>query len=90
MALTDWAVYRLSDGYIENVIWFDADKDQYTPVEGYGMVDIPGDGALAGEWSMCGIGWSYISGQFVEPPKPPKPEPVVVPKAEQSSEGSTA
>ena len=60
MALTDWAVYRLSDGYIDNVIWFDADTAKYTPPEGHGMVDIPGDGTLAGEWSMCGIGWSYI------------------------------
>lgn len=75
MALTDWAIYRLSDGYIDNVIWFDADTAQYTPPEGYGMVDIPGNGSLAGEWSMCGIGWSYIDGQFVEPPKPPEPEP---------------
>lgn len=67
MALTDWAIYRLGDGYIDNVIWFDADTAQYTPPEGHGMIDIPGDGTLAGQWSMCGIGWSYINGQFVEP-----------------------
>ena len=72
MALTDWAIYRLSDGYIENVIWFDAETSKYTPQEGYGMVDIPGDGVLAGEWSMCGIGWSYINGRFVEPSGPIK------------------
>lgn len=85
MALTDWAVYRLSDGYIENVIWFDADKDQYTPAEGYGMVDIPGDGVLAGEWSMCGIGWSYIDGQFIEPPKPPDPVRIPAVTSDSSS-----
>lgn len=70
MALTDWAIYRLSDGYIDNVVWFDADTAQYTPPEGHGMVDIPGDGAYPGLWSMCGIGWSYIDGQFVEPKNP--------------------
>lgn len=67
MALTDWAIYRLSDGLIENVIWFDADVAEYTPPEGCGMVDIPGDGVLAGKWSMCGIGWSYVNGAFIEP-----------------------
>lgn len=71
MALTDWAIYRLSDGYIDNVIWFDADTSRWTPPEGYGMVDIP-DG-LHGEWSACGIGWSYINNQFIEPPPPPEP-----------------
>ena len=70
MALTDWAIYRLSDGYIENVIWLDADTSEYTPDVGYGMVDIPGDGSYAGEWSMCGIGWSYINGEFIEPKNP--------------------
>lgn len=70
MALTDWAIYRLSNGYIDNVIWFDSDTAQYTPPDGYGMVDIPGDGAYPGQWSMCGIGWSYINGQFIEPPNP--------------------
>lgn len=78
MALTDWAIYRLSDGFIDNVIWFDADTAQYTPPEDHGMVEIPGDNGLAGQWSMCGIGWSYINGQFVEPPKPPEPEQPVV------------
>lgn len=71
MALTDWAIYRLSDGYIENVIWFDADIAQYTPPEGCAMIDIPGDGSYPGQWSMCGIGWSYINGQFIEPPYNP-------------------
>jgi hypothetical protein len=78
MALTDWAIYRLSDGYIENVIWFDADTAEYTPPEGCGMVDIPGDGVLSGQWSMCGIGWSYIDGQFVEPQYNPNAASVLV------------
>jgi len=70
MALTDWALYRFSDGYIDNVIWYDSDAAQYTPPENHGMVEIPGDGSYPGKWSACGIGWSYINGQFVEPPNP--------------------
>jgi len=70
MALTDWALYRFSDGYIDNVIWYDSDAAQYTPPEGQGMVEIPGDGYYPGKWSPCGIGWSYINGQFIEPPNP--------------------
>ena len=68
MALTDWAVYRLDTGLIENIIWFDADTAVWTPPEGFGMIDIPDN--TAGIYSMCGIGWSYINGQFVEPPQP--------------------
>jgi hypothetical protein len=71
--LRDFALYRLADGYIENVIWYDPDTSQYTPDEGFGMVEIPGDNGLAGEWSMCSIGWSYINGQFIEPPNPHPP-----------------
>lgn len=68
--LQDFAIYRLSDGFIENVIWYDPDAAEYAPPEGFGMAVIPGEDGLAGEWSMCGIGWSYIDGQFVEPPNP--------------------
>jgi hypothetical protein len=73
MTLNDYAYYNTSTGLIENVIWI---EDDVAPTlgwpEGYAIVDIPTDG-VAGEWSMCGIGWSYINGQFVEPPKPPEP-----------------
>jgi hypothetical protein len=75
--LRDFALYRLSDGYIENVIWYDPDEAQYTPEEGFQIIEIPGDNGLAGEWSMCGIGWSYVDGQFIEPPNPYPPIPPV-------------
>lgn len=78
MALNDYAYYNIETGLIENVIWV---EDEVAPTlawpEGYAIVDIP-TGGVAGEWSMCGIGWSYINGQFVEPPKPPEPDPVPV------------
>lgn len=74
MTPNNYAYYNSETGLIENVIYID---DAIAPTlawpEGYAIVDIP-DG-LAGTWSMCGIGWSYIDGQFVEPPNP-NPETV--------------
>jgi len=73
MALNDYAYYNIESGLIENVILCD---DAIAPTlvwpEGYAIVDIP-EGGISGEWSMCEIGWSYINGQFVEPPAPPAP-----------------
>lgn len=77
MALNDYAYYNIETGLIENVIWLDdANIDTLVdfPPPGYAIVDLP-TGGISGEWSMCGIGWSYINGQFIEPPKPPEPEP---------------
>lgn len=73
MALNDYAYYNLETGLIENVLWIDDEvAPKLTWPQGYAIVDIP-TGGIAGEWSMCGIGWSYINDQFVEPPKPPEP-----------------
>lgn len=70
MALNDYAYYRQSDGLIENVLYInDKTAGALKWPNGYAIVDIPTSG-VAGQWSMCGIGWSYIDGQFVEPPKP--------------------
>jgi hypothetical protein len=75
MALNDYAYYNKTTGLIENVIWLDTDTIDTLvdfPPENYAIVDIP-TGGIAGTWSMCGIGWSYINGQFVEPPEPEQP-----------------
>jgi hypothetical protein len=76
MALNDYAYYNTATGLIENVIWLEDGNIgglvNYPP-QGYAIVDIP-TGGIIGTWSMCGIGWSYIDGQFVEPPEPPTPE----------------
>ena len=75
MALNDYAYYNKTTGLIENVIWLDTDAIDTLvnfPPEGFAIVDIP-TGGIAGAWSMCGIGWSYINGQFVEPPEPEQP-----------------
>lgn len=80
MSLNDYAYYNLETGLIENVVWLDGDTIGTLvdfPEQGYGLVDLPTE--LVGEWSMCGIGWSYINGQFVEPPKP---EPTPIPAEE--------
>lgn len=70
MALNDYAYYRTADGYIENVIWVEDDvAPTLTWPDGYAIADIP-TGGIAGKWSMCSIGWSYVGGQFVEPPNP--------------------
>jgi len=79
MALNDYAYYNKQTGLVENVVWLETEQlstfVDYPP-EGYALVSIP-DG-LEGEYSVCGIGWSYIDGQFVEPPAPPEPEQPVV------------
>ena len=75
MALNDYAYYNKTTGLIENVIWLDTDAIDTLvdfPPEGFAIVDIP-TGGIAGAWSMCGIGWSYINGQFSEPPEPEQP-----------------
>lgn len=75
MALNDYAYYNKTTGLIENTIWLDSDAIDTLvnfPPENYDIVDIP-TGGIAGAWSMCGIGWSYINGQFVEPPEPEQP-----------------
>lgn len=70
MALNDYAYYNTQTGLIENVLWVE-DDDVPTLVwpDGYAIVDIP-TGGIGGKWSMCGIGWSYINNQFVEPLNP--------------------
>jgi hypothetical protein len=67
MALNDFAYYNTQTGLIENVILVDNDVVSTLILpEGYALVDIP-DGGVSGKWSMCGSGWSYLNGQFVEP-----------------------
>ena len=78
MALNNFGYYNTTTGYIENVLWI---EDEVAPTlvwpEGYAIVDIP-DPLPECVWLTCGIGWSYIDGQFVEPPAPPEPvQPVV-------------
>jgi hypothetical protein len=79
MALNNFAYYNINSGLIENVIYIeDSFASTLSWPDGYAIVDIPE--GLGGEWSMCGIGWRYIDGQFVEPPQPvvpPKPTPPV-------------
>ena len=74
MALSNYAYYSGLTGQIENVLWLDDDiAPSLVWPAGYVIVKIP-DGGVSGTWSMCGVGWAYIDGQFVEPPMPVLPE----------------
>lgn len=59
---------------IDNVIHWDGESP-YTPPEEYDLVELPD---IQGEWSTATIGWSYVNGQFVEPPRPAEPEAPVI------------
>jgi hypothetical protein len=55
---------------VENIIAWDG-VSPLAPPDNYEVAEIPED--LQGTWSSPGIGWSYINGQFVEPPAPERP-----------------
>ena len=66
-----FALYSDKTKVIENILSIDPaivnDLPDFPP-KGYSLVQMPQD--LHGEWSACGIGWSYVNGNFVEPAKP--------------------
>jgi hypothetical protein len=70
MAAQEYGLYNTSTGLIENIITWDAQAspDVTWPV-GYAVIMFPVP-TTQGTWSVLGIGWSYINGQFVEPPNP--------------------
>ena len=76
MSLKNFAYYNTESGLIENTVWLDDehlnDLVDYPP-RGYAL-EVITDG-LIGTHSACGIGWSFINGEFVEPPQP-QPQPV--------------
>lgn len=55
-------VYGLVDsqGLIVNAFYWNQDPANYPVEDGYSIVRID-------EIENCGIGWSYINGQFVDP-----------------------
>jgi hypothetical protein len=61
---------------VENVIYYDGETPLTLP-DNVILVEYSqdGDNVIRGSWSPLGIGWSYINGQFVEPPAPELPEP---------------
>ena len=73
MSLNNYAYYNTNTGFIDNVLWIEDDVvHSLTWPEGYAIVDIP-EPLPESTWLTCGIGWSYINSQFVEPPAPPEP-----------------
>lgn len=47
-------------GLIENAFYWNQDPADYPVAAGYSIVRID-------EVENCGIGWSYVDGQFIEP-----------------------
>lgn len=73
MTIKKYIYYNTATGEIENIISIAADVvDTLEWPAGYAVAILP-DG-LTGTWSTCGTGWSYINGEFIEPPMPPLPE----------------
>lgn len=69
MTVEIYAYYDTNTGLIENTLAIDdAVASTLTWPDGHDVVVIPP--GTSGTWSMCGVGWSYIDGQFVEPPQP--------------------
>jgi hypothetical protein len=70
MTVQNYAYYDTQSGLIENIL---AIEESVAPTlvwpPGFAIVLIPTP-VPAGKWSMCQIGWSYINGQFIEPPNP--------------------
>lgn len=57
------------DGLIENAFYWNQDPAEYPVEDGYSIVRID-------NVENCGIGWSYINGQLIEPvmPEPVQPQ----------------
>ena len=73
MADKSYGLYHTATGFIVNVVTWDEELNPHiTWPDGYSVVVIPDN--VQSTWLGCGIGWSYINGQFVEPPKPPEPD----------------
>lgn len=73
MADKSYGMYDTTTGFIVNVVNWDEELNPHiTWPDGYAVVPIP-DG-IQSTWFGCGIGWSYIDGKFIEPPKPPEPD----------------
>ena len=81
MTVKTYAYYNVATGAIENMLAIDDEHvaDLIWP-EGYAVVDA--SNVEGGSWSTCSAGWSYINGQFVEPPMPEQPEQPPVSGAE--------
>lgn len=63
-----FAWINLANNIVENIIAYDG----VTPIDlpdGIVLIEYPEEG-IKGSWCMMGPGWSYIDGQFIEPPEP--------------------
>jgi len=61
---------------VENMIVWDGVSPLIAP-DGFEYVETPSE-PVQGDWSLLGIGWTCINGEFIEPPNPTPPTPQVI------------
>jgi hypothetical protein len=66
--MKNFAWINTDNNLVENVIYYDGETPLVLP-ENIILVEYPNEG-IKGSWSMLSAGWSYINGEFVEPPEP--------------------
>jgi hypothetical protein len=84
--MKNFAWINTETNFIENIISYDG----VTPIElpeNVLLIEIP-EGTM-GTWSPAGIGWSYINDEFVEPPEPTRPEPIIAPEQPNTTGSQT-
>jgi hypothetical protein len=60
---------------VENMVVWDGVSPLIAP-DGFEYVETPSE-SVQGDWSLLGIGWTYINGEFIEPPNPTPPPQVI-------------
>jgi len=70
--MKNFAWINTETNLVENVIYYDGETPLVLP-ENIILVEYSTEG-IQGTWSSLSPGWSYIDGQFVEPPQPERPK----------------
>ena len=70
--MKNFAWINTDNNLVENVIYYDGETPLVLP-DNIILVEYPTEG-IQGTWSSLSPGWSYIDGQFVEPPQPERPK----------------
>jgi hypothetical protein len=75
--MKNYAWINTDNNLVENIIYYDGETPLVLP-DNVILVEYPNEG-IKGSWSMLSPGWSYVNGQFVEPPEPTRPETIIAP-----------
>ena len=66
--MKNFAWINTETNLVENIIYYDGVTPIQLP-ENIILIECPTE-VVVGTWSSLSPGWSYINGQFVEPPEP--------------------